>query len=255
VTDSLSRQASCSFKVVLRGFSIGVTKYEAVGDSLTEGENGLPAQITSFVDTSNSYPVQLQLDFDTDFPNQGVLVINRGHSGDPVELTVSELPSLLSADRPDAVLVLSGYNNLLTGGCSAGDQVGGECESAIRGVEFGIRDCIRRIKESPLGIKYIYVSTLTPPGPYLGGVKDRRINANAIVEANAAIRQTVASEGATLVDGYGAFLGHEADYIEPDGLHPRPAGYKALADAFFAAITATIPQTPLFRGSDLDFLR
>jgi lysophospholipase L1-like esterase len=30
-----------------------------------------------------------------------------------------------------------------------------------------------------------------------------------------------------------------------DGLHLRPAGYQALADAFFAAIQATVPQTPL----------
>jgi lysophospholipase L1-like esterase len=47
------------------------------------------------------------------------------------------------------------------------------------------------------------------------------------------------------VDSYAAFIGHEADYVNVDGLHLRPAGYQALADAFFAAIQATVPQTPL----------
>ena len=31
-----------------------------------------------------------------------------------------------------------------------------------------------------------------------------------------------------------------------DGLHLRPAGYAALADGFYAAIQATVPQTPAF---------
>jgi lysophospholipase L1-like esterase len=56
----------------------------------------------------------------------------------------------------------------------------------------------------------------------------------------------VAAEGAVLVDSYGKFVGHEAEYVNVDGLHLRPAGYQALADSFFAAIRATVPQTPLF---------
>src|SRR6185503_5978056 len=45
--DAAGRQASCSFNVVLTGFTMPATRFEAVGDSLTQGENGLPA----FVDT------------------------------------------------------------------------------------------------------------------------------------------------------------------------------------------------------------
>ena len=48
----------------------------------------------------------------------------------------------------------------------------------------------------------------------------------------------------TLVDSYVAFLGHEAEYVNVDGLHLKPAGYQALADTFFAAIQATVPMTP-----------
>ena len=53
----------------------------------------------------------------------------------------------------------------------------------------------------------------------------------------------VTSEAATLVDSYPLFIGHEAEYISIDGLHLLPDGYQAIADAFFAAIKSTVPQT------------
>jgi lysophospholipase L1-like esterase len=87
---------------------------------------------------------------------------------------------------------------------------------------------------------------MTPPGPVLPGVlHDRRISNDAILQANALIRQTAAIEGAVLVDVYPLFVGHEAEYVDTDGLHLRPAGYQVMADVFFAAIQKTIPQTPL----------
>src|SRR5205085_10693137 len=116
-----------------------------------------------------------------------------------------------------------------------------DCGNATQDVAIGIRDCIRKIKESPVGVRYVLVSTLTPPGP----VGSRRIEAGAITDSNRKIKLMVASEGATLVDTYAAFLGHEAQYVSTDGLHLNPAGYQALADAFFAAIKSTIPQTSL----------
>ena len=85
------------------------------------------------------------------------------------------------------------------------------------------------------------VSTLTPPGP----VGSKRIDREAILEANRKIKLMVASEGATLVDTYPTFLGREAQFVSIDGLHLNPAGYQAIADAFFAAIKSTVPQTPL----------
>jgi lysophospholipase L1-like esterase len=88
----------------------------------------------------------------------------------------------------------------------------------------------------------MFVSTLTPPGPS----GSNRIDGDAIIQANVRLRQMIASEGGVLVDSYPLFVGHEADYVNVDGLHLRPAGYQTLADAFFAAIQATIPRTPLF---------
>ena len=220
---------------------MGAQRFEAVGDSLTEGENGR----FSFLDIPNAYPTRLQAAFDATYPGQGLVVINRGISGWPIERTVEELPGDLKADHPDAVLILSGYNNLFNG-CGRDPVFTVDCQDALRQVEIGVRDCIRKSRENP-NVKFIFVSTLTPPGPVAPGApKDRRISNDAIVEANVRVRAMVAAEKVTLVDSYPAFVGHEAEYTDTDGLHLRPAGYQALADTFLAAIKATVPQTPLF---------
>ena len=242
-SDAQSRQAACSFRVTLTAATLKVTKFDTLGDSLTEGENGRLA----FLDTPNAYPTKLQGLFDMTYPGQGINVINRGISGWPIERTVEELPGDLAVDRPGAALFLSGYNNLFNA-CGNGPANTVACQEAIVAVQFGIRDCIRRSREFNVG--YIFVSTLTPPGPVLpGAARDRRISTDAIVQANARIRQVVAAEGVSLVDTYPTFLGHEAEYVDTDGLHLRPAGYQALAQSFFAAIAATVPTTSLVTAS------
>jgi lysophospholipase L1-like esterase len=244
--DAQARQATCSFKVTLTALTIAVKKFDAIGDSLTEGENGRPP---AFLDLPNAYPTKLQALFDVTFPGQGIQVVNRGVSGWPVERTVDELPGDLSIDRPGGVLLLSGFNNLFEG-CGNGPVDTRACRAALETVQFGIRDCIRRSKDFSVG--YIFVSTLTPPGPVLPGApRDRRIAGDAIVQANDRIRQIVAVEGATLVDPYPLFIGHEPEYVDTDGLHLRPAGNQVLADTFFAAIRATVPQTSLSTASAL----
>ena len=237
-TDAQQRLATCSFNVTLSGFALSVQKFETLGDSLTEGENGLPQ--LAFVDTPNAYPTKLQELFDRDYPGQGITVINRGVNGQRAEVTRDLLPNHLLRDRPDAVLIMTGYNNL-TSPCAPGRAGSADCGDATEFVAFAVRDCIRKAKESPVGVKFIFASTLTPPGPS----GSRRIDRDAILEVNRKIRQQVALEKVVLVDAHPAFVGHEADYVNTDGLHLRPAGYQALADAFFAAIKTTIPQSPL----------
>ena len=239
-SDATARQAVCAFKVTLTASILGATKFDAVGDSLTQGENALPQP--SFIDTPNAYPTKLQTLFDATYPGQGITVVNHGAGSERIERTHELLPGYLNADRPQAVLLFGGYNNL-TSPCEVGRANSRDCRDAIDFVAIGIRDCIREIKESPVGVKYIFVSTLTPPGSVSPASKDRRIDGEAILEVNRRIRQVITSEAATLVDSYPLFIGHEAEYISIDGLHLLPDGYQAIADAFFTAIKATVPQT------------
>jgi lysophospholipase L1-like esterase len=239
--DGGGRQATCSFNVILSGQALSVSKFDAIGDSFTAGENGLPATL----DVPNSYPVKLQADLDSLYPGQAHITI-QARPGERVEQTVDRIPGIMAADRPEAVLLLSGFNNL-TQPCPPGRAGTTACGQAIDDVGFGVRDCIRRVKEANVGVKYIFASTLTPPGRFVSGpgVTDRRIDGDAIVRANQRIRQMVANERAILVDPYPAFVGHEADYVSVDGLHLQPAGYQVLADTFFAAIMSNVAQTPL----------
>jgi lysophospholipase L1-like esterase len=240
-SDAQSRQATCAFNVTLKGFSLGVTKFDSIGDSLTAGENGR----LSLIDLPNAYPTRLQAAFDSNYPGQGIVVINRGTNGERAERTADLIRAYVTADRPDVVLLLTGYNNLQP--CGPGRATTTSCRNAIDDVGLDVRDCIRHARETSAGIHFIFVSTLTPPGPVAPDApRDRRIAPEAIVQTNDQIRQRVASEGATLVDTYPLFIGHETEYVDTDGLHLRPAGYQALADSFFAAIKTTIPQTALF---------
>lgn len=238
-SDAESRAATCSFNVTLTGFTLGAARFDTFGDSLTEGETGRPSFTLPFLDPPNAYPTRLQAAFDDTYPGQGIVVINRGLSGDSVEATEMKMRQFLPIDRPEAALLLTGYNDL-TGACSPGRAGSSECAGAIDKVARGLSACLGRIREANVGVRHTFLSNLTPPGPS----GSNRIDVNAIVQANARVRQVAAVQGAVLVDSYSAFLGHEAEYVNVDGLHLRPAGYQALADAFFAAIKANVPQTP-----------
>lgn len=242
-SDAAARVATCSFHVTLTGFSIVLRKYEAFGDSLTAGETGRPS-VAGFneIDLPNAYPTRLQQAFDADYPGQGVVVINRGHSLDTAGQTDTLIRSFAAADRPEVVLLLTGYNNLFQA-CGASGSATPACRDAVRTVGADVRSCIKHAREVDDQLKFVFVSTLTPPG----ATGSNRIDRNAILMANDQIRQAVSLEHAVLVDSYAAFGGHEGDYVNVDGLHLKPAGYQALADGFFAAIHSTVPQTPLFR--------
>ena len=237
-SDAAGRTASCGFAISLTGFRIALMKFDAFGDSLTEGETGRP----NFTDTPNAYPTKLQQALDLAYPGQGVMVTNDGKGGATVGQTWNALKALLPTRRPDVVLLLSGFNDL-TGVCGPGRADTDACDAARDVVRFGIRDCLRAVREANIGVKYTFVSTLTPPGP----TGSNRIDANTIVRVNQQISQMVAMEQGVLVDTYARFVGHEAEYVNVDGLHLRPAGYAALAQSFFDAIQTTIPQTPALR--------
>jgi lysophospholipase L1-like esterase len=237
--DAQSREATCSFRVNVKGFSLGAKKFLTVGDSLTAGENGLP----SIIDVPNSYPAKLLGLLTSFYPGQDIVVVNRGVSGLKAEELEDRVIGIVNAERPDAVLLMVGYNNLTTP-CAPGLFGTMACAAAIDFTAvFGTRDTIRRIKESPVGVKYIFASTLVPPGP----TGSKRIDREAILETNRRIRQHVAAERATLVDPHPLFLGREAEFVSPDGLHLLPPGYQAIAEAFFNEIRRTIPQTPQLR--------
>jgi lysophospholipase L1-like esterase len=245
--DAQGRQAACAFSVTVTPLLIDVKRFIAFGDSVTAGENGRLNRLTNtFVDFPNIYPLKLEEMLNAEYPDQAIVVLNRGNGGDSVEISVEKLPGVLERDRGDALLLLDGYNNLLAE-CTPGNSGSGACSRKIVDVVTGLRECIRIARVSAYGMKYVFVSTITPPGPFAGGLRDRRIAEDAVVRTNAAIAAMVTGEGAILVDTYGRFVGHESEYVDQDGLHLRPAGYQALAQAFFDVIKTRVTSTPALR--------
>ena len=242
-SDASSRTAQCTFTVTLNpALNLAITKFMAFGDSVTEGQNGrLTSRGERVVDAPNSYPTQLESMLNAEYAAQPITVVNRGYGGQPIDELRKILPGDLRSVRPQAVLLLGGYNDLLAS-CKPRDAATPQCTTATNDVASGVRKMIVSSKEA--AIKYIFVSTLTPSGPYLGVGNDRRIADSAIVTTNNKLINVVRSEGVTLVDPYPVFLGHEAEYVDQDGLHLRPAGNQALANTFFAAIKTTVPSTP-----------
>lgn len=246
--DAAGASASCAFTVHVTGVQLGVKKFEAIGDSLTEGENGIPQ--ARFTDEPNSYPTKLSLHLEADFPGQGIVVFNRGLGGQRFDGplgTLELLPGYLATDTPDAVLVVGGYNHLVVP-CHFGTRADDpDCAIAVEHAEDALRDVIRFAKTWP-GVRYVFVSTLTPPGPIAADAAiDRRIDPSAIADMNERVRFSTALEGGILVDTFAAFVGHEAEYVSVDGLHLRPAGYQTIADLFYARILAIVPQSGALR--------
>jgi lysophospholipase L1-like esterase len=239
--DPAGHQATCSFNVSVVGVQLSVTKYTAFGDSVTEGENALPAR-PLFVDIPNAYPTRLQAQLEASYPGQGVQVFNRGQGGEHlVDDGLIRLNGALAADKPGALLLFDGYNDLALCGFFSGDTR--ECSAAIDSLGFGIRDAIRKAREAPNNVRYVFVGTLTPPGMVSPGAADRRRAPEAIIRINDRIRSFATSEGAALVDIYPLFLGHESEYVSIDGLHLTASGNQVIADAFFSAIQSAVPQT------------
>jgi lysophospholipase L1-like esterase len=245
-TDSIGRRSQCAFSVTLSAPLLSVTKFVAFGDSVTEGENGRAAVLgMGIIEAPNTYPAGLSSLLNSEYPGQGITVSNQGRSGESAHDASRRLPGVLAAGHGGAVLLLDGYNNLLNG-CHAPNAGTAQCRAAIDEVVSKVRECIQIAQAPAYAVPYVFVSTLTPPGPYVSG-SDRRIAPDAIVQTNARLSVMVRAERAILVDPYPLFIGHESEYVEADGLHPRPAGYQALAEAFFAAIKASVPATPQFR--------
>ena len=249
-SDAVARQASCNFNVTVKGLTIGVTQYLAVGDSVTAGQNGLPEKLwLEFIDPPNSYPTKLQGLLESSFAGQTFTVINSGRPGErPEEALRDRLAGELALHRPGAVTILDGYNNLLNG-CKevdVGTTLTINCAAEIELAVGALRGMVRMARSS--GVTYVFVATISPSGPYLSQfpVNNRRLLPVAVDQLNAKIKTQIPGEGGIVVDVYARFLGHEAEYNGPDGLHIMPAGNQAIAEAFFAAIKTAIPQTPAF---------
>ena len=234
-TDALNRTASCVLSVtVVPAPRLSRTRFMAFGDSITEGEVTQPlnrlapadAGLPSFgliVVPSASYPTILGKLLVARYSDQvaQIGIENQGESGERAREAVPRFLQVFNATRPEVLLLMEGYNDIGTGenGAASG------AASALSTMASEARNRGTRV----------FLATLAPSRPSPGSIPPPLLE-----DFNRRVRAVAAGEGAVLVDIYGALLNEVNTYVGVDGVHLTEAGYRKVAETFFAAIRATL---------------
>jgi len=228
-TDRGGRTASCTFAVhVSRVPTLSKTRFLAFGDSVTVGivatDNpaGSPPYVLREVPEA-AYPRVLQQLLAARYASQAITVRNEGKGGEKVVDGVGRAQSVINAHRPEAVLILDGYNDL------------GQGEA---GIDPAIAAITTIAKDARFRGARVFIATLTPPPV---GV-NRGLSNTTITRYNARLREVARGEAAVLVDVYEALAGNPNAFNSDDGRHPNEAGYRRIAETFFAAIQRELEQ-------------
>jgi lysophospholipase L1-like esterase len=230
-SDTALQQASCTYTVtVTRQPQLHRVHFMAFGDSITQGvvsdpiagvlaTDGFPAFILQLRPNA-SYPTRLLARLQERYVAQErqLRVSNLGIGGERVEDGVDRLDQALRVERPEALLLLHGANNM-----------GGPFPSSR---SYIIQHLGRMMQDGRFRGARVFVATMPPPRP-AGG---KALPLSAVLDLNHHIRLTAQGEGAVLVDIYGALATDVNRYMGIDGLHPTEAGYQRMADEFFEAI-------------------
>jgi lysophospholipase L1-like esterase len=187
----------------------------AVGDSITAGKLG------EGVYTLQSYPVVLQQLLSPRHP--GVKVINEGSPGAGAGDVLLELPGILTADEPIAVLIMVGTN----------DANAGHTPDDIIAL-------LRQMIDVAKAHGVIPILATIPPN-----FEDDGDEARAIIEGvNAQLPAVAAEEAIRLVDIFSAL--NNPWFFRVDGLHPEQDGYDLMAATWRPAVDAALDDALTF---------
>ena len=226
--DAAGLTASCGFPVSLAlQPTLAKTRFLAFGDSATSGEVTVPTlagdgqlPFKLLIVPSASYPTQLQSLLVGRYSTQTFVMTNAGKPGEWAVDGALRFPGVITSVRPEVVLLLEGYNDPL---------------SANRGMSDAAAAMESMAKEARFRGARVFLASLTPSR---AGVS--AIPTGVLTAYNDRLRSVAAGENAVFVDLYAALASNVSVYIGPDGLHPTEAGYRQMAEAFFAAIRADL---------------
>jgi lysophospholipase L1-like esterase len=228
--DRANRQASCSFFVSVVRPRLVATRFLAFGDSLTLGVTSA-APTMLLANRPDSYPFKLGTLLTARYQTQTPESLNDGVGGETAARTPASqsvgrqrLPGSLDANLPDALLLMEGTNDLLSGQSGADNALIALEEMVTLGKARGAR---------------VFLATIPPQRA--GGIRNRDRVAAMIPGFNDSIRQIAARQGVPVVDVYRA-LENRLDLIGVDDLHPTPQGYDLIAATFFDVIKATLEE-------------
>jgi lysophospholipase L1-like esterase len=129
---------------------------------------------------------------------------------------------VFDANRPEVVLLMEGANDLpLVGPDTSSDLMRTMAQTAKSG---GAR---------------VFVGSMIPQ---VAGRPRATTPTFELLNYNTKLQLMATQEGLTFVDLYNPMLAEAGTLIGSDGLHPNEAGYRRIADLFFAAIKRELEQ-------------
>lgn len=228
--DAVQATAGCTFAVTVTvPPRLSRTSFLAFGDSITAGEVTVPvgtalstgdAAYKQVLVPAAAYPTVLDGLLDARYLAQTPTVTNAGKPGETTSAGLARFRALLASDRPEALLLLDGHNDL------------GSTTQALEGYNA----LVSIVRESKAAGVRVFVATLVPS---IAG-RQRSQPQGLLLQYNDAVRTMAAAEGVVLVDLYTAMLPEVNTLIGVDGLHPNEAGYARMASLFLAAIRANL---------------
>jgi lysophospholipase L1-like esterase len=203
---------------------ISRTRFLAFGDSFTAGEVTTPVAAASslihklIVVPSASYPSVLQGQLQSTYASQAseIAVINGGQPSERILEGLQRFPGVFAASRADAVILMEGVNGL--------PQVGPDISTGVMRI---------MVQEAKNGRARVFIGSMIPQ---VSSRPRGNTPVSELLAYNSVLQIMCTQEGVTYVDLYNAMLPDAATLIGSDGLHPTEAGYRRMADLFFAAI-------------------
>jgi lysophospholipase L1-like esterase len=211
---------------------LAATHFLAFGDSVTAGEVTVPGRAPGVdgpslighltVVPEVSYPMVLGRRLAERYRGQTIAVDNAGRPGESATRALSRFIATMAEARPDAVLLLDGYNDL-------------ESLASITAAATAVAQMVEAAQARGASV---FVATLTP------GIPGRqRSPSEPLVGAyNALVRTLAASHDVALVDLFQMAAANPSAWIGVDGLHPTEEGYARIADAFLEGIRARLEE-------------
>jgi len=172
---------------------------------------------------SVSYPSVLQTQLQASYPSQApaISVNNQGKGGENIVDGVLRFDEAMAGSNATVALIQEGVNSI--------GYPGIEMATALTG------EMVRQAKSR--GMKVFVGSMLPSPSG-----RQKSQNPASLEAYNALLRAMCAQEGVSYVDLYNGMLPQAETLVGVDGLHPNEAGYRRIAELFFAAIRSELQE-------------
>jgi len=209
---------------------ISRTRFLAFGDSFTAGEVTNPVSAsptlihTQIVVPAASYPSVLQSQLQSTYRSQSssIAVINSSQASERILDGLQRFPSAFQSSQAEVVLFMEGVNGL--------PQVGPDISTGV------MRIMVQAAKD---GRARVFVGSMIPQ---VAGRPRAMTPVSELTAYNNTLQIMSTQEGVTYVDLYNTMMPDAATLIGSDGLHPTEAGYRRIAELFFAAIRTELEE-------------